>query len=129
MPAGHLVTGGIRKELSWNKMVNLCVDKVGKDVTLSVKNSSVLGVSYSQFATSKRGKIFLFYKWKELLSFLTHRTWGRSLTALPPASSSPLILLPWNCSEATKSREVAVLHRGPPCKTLKPGTGSAKAHM
>lgn len=46
-----------------------CGDEVEKDTTVSVKGLSGLGVSeqavissYSHFATSKRGKFFLFYK-------------------------------------------------------------------
>lgn len=44
MPAGHLVSGGIGKELSWNKMINLRGDEVGKDATLRVKCEKLFSV-------------------------------------------------------------------------------------
>lgn len=44
MPAGHVVSGGTRKELSCNKMINLCADEVGKDATLCVKCEKLFSV-------------------------------------------------------------------------------------
>lgn len=44
VPAGCLVSGGMGKEVFWNKMENLCGDKVGKDVTLSVKCEKLFSI-------------------------------------------------------------------------------------
>lgn len=63
----------------------LCGDEVGKEMTLCVKGFSVLWVSeqavlssYSQFITNKRGKLFLFCKRKELLSFFSRQDMGKA---------------------------------------------------